>query len=90
MRWREVVEAFLNKESASGSNCYSTGNKLFSYSTCIGQYINDILYVNVTKYSPTTSKLQNVLLRSGPRMLVELQGIPRDTDSLSYILRCRQ
>ena len=40
----------------------STGEKLYSYNTCIGQWVDNIIYINITKYSTTTTKLQNYLL----------------------------
>ena len=61
MKWREVVDKFIEHSSAVGSNCFSTGEKLFSYETCIAQWLRGTLYINKTKYSPTTSKLQNYL-----------------------------
>lgn len=62
MRWKEVIESFINKEYGSGSNCMSTGEKLYSYNTCIGQWVGNVIYINTTKYSNTTTKLQNYLL----------------------------
>lgn len=65
MRNNQVIDAFLNhKEGASDNkNLRSTGAKLFSYSTCIAQWLDDILIVNVTKYSKTTSTIQNRLVK---------------------------
>lgn len=37
MKNKEVVEAFLSSDVAVGSNLYSTGDKLFSYRTCIAE-----------------------------------------------------
>lgn len=37
--------------------------KLMNYGTCIAQYIDGELYVNRSKYSVTTSKVQNQLVR---------------------------
>lgn len=62
MRWREVIDKFVSKQYGSGSNCMSTGEKLYSYNTCIGQWVGDVVYINTTKYSNTTTKLQNYLL----------------------------
>lgn len=62
MRWKEVIDKFVCKQYGSGSNCMSTGEKLYSYNTCIGQWVGNVVYINTTKYSNTTSKLQNYLL----------------------------
>ena len=39
MKNKEVVEAFLSGDVATGSNLRSTGYKLFSYRTCIADKI---------------------------------------------------
>lgn len=62
MRWKEVIDKFVCKQYGSGSNCMSTGEKLYSYNTCIGQWVGNVVYINTTKYSNTTTKLQNYLL----------------------------
>lgn len=57
MRNEDVVKAFLHKMPLHTINLHSTGNKLFSYDTCIAEWTdNDILIGNATKYSSTTSK----------------------------------
>lgn len=61
MKWREVIDKFISREYGSGSNCMSTGERLYSYNTCIGQWVGNVLYINTTKYSNTTTKLQNYL-----------------------------
>lgn len=70
MKNKEVCEAFLNRESAMGSNLYSDGHKLFSYSTCIAEWegYDNKLYVNSTKYSVTTSIHQSYLRNSLSRI----------------------
>lgn len=65
MNNEEVVKDFLCKKEAFSNtrNLSSTGNRLFSYSTCIAEYNKDgILYINLTKYSRTTSHHQSILL----------------------------
>ena len=62
MRWREVIDKFVFKEFGSSSNCMSTEEKLYSYNTCIGQWVGNVVYINITKYSNTTTKLQNYLM----------------------------
>ena len=70
MRNKEVAYAFINREAASGSNLMSTGDRLYSYNTCIAQYDDDnTLYINYTKYSSTTSRHQGYLMR-------QLRGVP--------------
>lgn len=66
MRNKEVVIAFSHRERAKSStgSLWSTGDCLYSYSTCIAEYTKDgKLYVNLTKYSTTTSKHQTLVKR---------------------------
>lgn len=61
MRNEEVVKAFARREIAKNStgSLWSNGNCLYSYSTCIAEYnVNGRLYINLTKYSVTTSRHQ--------------------------------
>lgn len=58
---KNVVERFIDKEIAQGSNLISSGNKLFSYRTCIAQWVGNTMIINLTKYSSTTSRHQTYL-----------------------------
>lgn len=65
MTTQEIVNEFTNGATegvASGGRLTIQGDKLVNYSTVIAQRLDDGSYViNVTKYSPTTSKHQNRL-----------------------------
>lgn len=64
MKNKDVVIAFLQREKANSStyNLRSTGNCLYSYFTCIAEFNKDgNLYINLTKYSLTTSRHQTLL-----------------------------
>lgn len=66
MRNEEVVIAFSRREKAESStgSLWSTGDCLYSYSTCIAEYTKyGMLYVNLTKYSTTTSHHQTLVNR---------------------------
>ena len=83
MKWKEVIDKFVSKQYGSGSNCMSTGEKLYSYNTCIGQWVGDVVYINITKYSNTTTKLQNYLLFKAGYLSIEvLEDIPKNTGFL--------
>lgn len=93
MRNNQVIEAFLshNEEMSDNKNLRSTGTKLFLYSTCIAEWVEDTLIVNLTKYSRTTSKIQNrlvkrVLNHKTNTMIVEVDGINYDADNLKGCL----
>ena len=71
----QVIKAFLNKESGhtptreivngiyayKGQTLRSNGLELINYSTRIAYHEDDKLFLNVHKYSVTTSKIQNKL-----------------------------
>lgn len=92
MRYKnsEVCLKFLEQDIAenhSGS-LVSDGNKLMNYETCIAQWDNDYLYLNMTKYSPTTTTIQNKLHRMAKdiipeeRLIVMKDYIPRGTGDI--------
>lgn len=70
-----VILAFLNKKAAhtptrdvlngvfvyKGQTLKTNGLELINYSTRIAYHENDKLYINVNKYSRTTSKIQSKL-----------------------------
>ena len=68
MRNIDVIIAFVDnnrersQKSLKGSNLEWSGYKLYSYNTCIAQFKDDLLYINLTKYSRTTSVHQNILI----------------------------
>lgn len=44
------------------NNLKIEGNKLINYNTVIAQFEDGYLYVNMTKYSTSSSRIQNMLL----------------------------
>lgn len=87
MKNTDVIEAFLEKRAAKGSNLYSDGNKLINYKTTLAQWHDNYhLIINKTKYSVSTSKNQNYLeiaiaLKDGI-VVKELYNIPINTEDL--------
>ena len=61
MKNKEVCKEFIRRRVARESNLISTGDKLFSYNTCIAQWHPHGVIYNETKYSPTTSRHQSYL-----------------------------
>ena len=68
MKNSDVIKAFVYGEPAHTLNLMSSGDKLINYSTCIAQRKDGQVYVTDTKFSKTTSVIQNALRR-------ELTGI---------------
>lgn len=59
----KVIDNFLLKKPGNGSNLVSSGIRLFSYRTCIAEWDNDLLYLNKSYYSVTTSRHLNMLIK---------------------------
>lgn len=64
MRTSELINNFIGGATkGKASNMHIDGDRLFNYNTVIAQYMGGRLVINKTKYSPTTTKHQNRLLR---------------------------
>lgn len=64
MKNEEVIKAFAERKKARNStgSLESTGDRLYSYATCIAEYDKyGRLYINLTGYSCTTSHHQTIL-----------------------------
>lgn len=88
MKNSEVIDKFLDKEfNKCASSVSSKQDKLFSYNTIIAQWFGDILLVNDTRYSSTTSKIQGILIRSINSNIkwYTVDHIPMGTNDLNYI-----
>lgn len=85
MRNKEVIEAFSHRREAVSStgSLRSTGDCLYSYSTCIAEYSREgELYINLTKYSMTTSHHQSLLCRFVSTAHRIMYGIERNITHL--------
>jgi len=58
---RQVIGRFAERQEGKNRHLTSTGDKLFSYSTVIGQWVNGDLCINETFYSVTTSRHRNLM-----------------------------
>jgi hypothetical protein len=74
MKNAEVIRKFVQGDTqGKGSNLYINNNNLVNYSTIIARRINGKIYLNNTKYSQTTSRIQNMIRNITPaRLLVEV------------------
>mgnify|MGYP000982306598 CR=1 FL=1 len=72
----EVIETFINGgNKAKTANLYIDGENLVNYSTVIAHRINNRIYLNSTKYSQTTSRIQNMIRNNTPsRLLIEVNS----------------
>ena len=89
MKNKEVIEKFLNRESAGGSNLYSDGCRLINYATTLAQWHDNYhLIVNNTKYSVSTSKNQTWLRGAITDSIVvkEVYNIPINTKNLEQYI----
>lgn len=83
-----VIKQFLHISSANSDtgNLISVGDRLINYNTCIAEWKNKgCVMVNVTKYSSTTSKIQNMLLEELEKSsyeVIQVVNVPIDTQYL--------
>lgn len=85
MRNQNVIENFIHQIfEGKGSNLYIDNNKLVNYNTTIAQWENGTLLLNVTKYSQTTSKNQNIIKKLAENLInvIELDNVPMNTYNL--------
>lgn len=59
----DVIRAFLNNRTAKTQNLSTDGTALVNYATTIGYWYDGELFINKQRYSVTTSKIQNWLVR---------------------------
>ncbi len=86
---QDIINAFvMGKSDVSNRNLRTNfnGTKLINYSTVIAQRINEKWYVNVTKYSPTTSKIQGYV-RYTLGTYTEVSGVPMGTFDLTRYIK---
>jgi len=69
MNRKQIIAAFLARSTrhATASSLSILGDKLYSYRTVIAQWYGEELLLNRTKYSMTTSRQQNELVREARR-----------------------
>lgn len=85
MRNIEVIDQFLNKSSGNSDsgNLISTGDRLINYNTCIAEWNRNCIMINITKYSSSTSRIQNMLLAEGLGLeLIRVKNVPINTQYL--------
>lgn len=76
MRNVDVVKAFVaGAEKGRTKNLKIDGNYLINYNTVIARRIGEMIFLNKTKYSVTTSRIQNMIRSHTPKnLLVEYEG----------------
>lgn len=86
-----VIEGFLFRKPCKSENLTSTGDKLFTYDTCLAQWTDSYLIINMTRYSTSSSSHFNILwalcckyLKKHERECVD--SVPKNTkDLLDYV-----
>lgn len=84
-----LIREFVNNPEVKylqNGSMHCENDKIFSYSTCIGQWVNGGVVLNATKYSSTTSKHQHYLrkaLEEAGTDYTEVYDVPRDTYSIA-------
>ncbi len=88
MKNKDVIEMFLSKKPAKGSNLYSDGKRLVNYYTTLAEWYSDVcLLVNNTRYSVSTSRnqyyLKNVVDNNSNIIPIPINSVPIATISLT-------
>lgn len=89
-RNNDYIEYFVRggRDQKNCNNLHIIDDKLFNYNTVIAQLGEDgYLYINMTKYSTSTSRIQNYLLKEAEywyynTYIVLDEDIKRNTQSL--------
>ena len=92
---REVAEDFVLGNPSANANMTSTGDRIFSYHTCIAESFlnryNEICFVvNHTRYSNTTTRHRNyvndeihkLILKGFIVIVKRVDDVPRGTQTL--------
>lgn len=74
----DVVKSFINGNKGTGSNLKSNGIELMNYRTVIAKNEGHFVILNNTKYSQTTSTIQNMIRRECQKQritIIETQNL---------------
>ena len=85
----EVIKNFVNGKDAHTANVRSVCGKLINYSTILAERLEDGSFImNMTKYSPTTSKVQFYIRQElkGRKVKQTTKYVPVGTQRLSSYL----
>lgn len=86
MTTKQVIANFLNGATkGKASSIEIEGDCLLNYATVIAQRINGVVHINVTRYSMTTTKHQNVLRREMPNAPI-IDDVPRGCGNMQRYL----
>lgn len=90
MKNLQVIEAFVERSNnkAKATNLYIAGNKLVNYQTIIAQHVDGKVLFNKTKYSMSTTTIQNQvkrLLQEHSYNIEELENVPMNCQDLSIV-----
>lgn len=86
MKNEDVVKGFRDGLMCHSEHLHSEYGKLYSYSTCIAQKVEDRIYLNETKYSCTTSHHQTLVRRICNPYRIHCDTIPINITKLdNYI-----
>ena len=74
----DIIKNFEAGINSHNRNLESRGTRLINYSTCIAQFYNNKLYINITKYSVSTSKIQSLVRWwfDGYKDVIFIKGVP--------------
>lgn len=89
----DVIELFVSgRLNVKGTkNLHVANGRLINYTTVIGQWYCGTLFINKTKYSSSTSTIQNKLYDIASSVLGSsrvsvIDGVPKGSDSVFFEL----
>jgi len=83
----QLVNNFLMGETkGKASNLEIRGDKLVNYGTTIAQRVNGVIVLNLTKYSMSTTRIQNMLRKEMPNARTTSTDVPRGAKDLTLYL----
>ena len=83
----DVINAFSERRTGKTKNLKSDGNFLVNYNTVLAQYDDGCILLNLTKYSSSTSTIQNrlkdfLVFEYGTTYIEVVTGVPINASNL--------
>ena len=85
---KAIIENFAAGKNSHNRNLESRGTRLINYSTCLAQFYANKLYINETKYSRSTSVVQNLVRKQfeGHKHVIFIKDVPKGSLYLASIV----
>lgn len=87
-----VLSAFVNRKALNkAQSIWCTQDAIYSYGTCIAFRVSeDLVIVNVTVYSRTTTRHQRSILEWLARDIIKVNGLDRNVNETALVRKARE